>query len=117
MLSKITISGQVTKSPEKRFTQNNFAITSFEINIGTNEDIKLLKCTATGKMAEEIAEKVKSLNTIMVNGRLIIQVKEDKKNPMIEISQYLILNADSKAPEYSEIDYTDELIGEDEIPF
>ena len=32
-LAKITVSGKITKNPEKRFTQNNLAITSFVIDV------------------------------------------------------------------------------------
>ena len=32
-LAKITITGKITKAPEKRFTQNNVALTSFVISV------------------------------------------------------------------------------------
>ncbi len=116
MLNKITISGQITKAPEKRFTTNNFTITYFEINIGTQEDIKLIKCVATGKTAEEIAEKVKSLYIVALVGRLIFQEKEGKKLPMIDVNQYGIINANPESIKHSEIDYScdydEDLIGE-----
>ena len=90
MISKINISGQVSKSPEKRFTENNIAITRFEINIGTQEKVKLLECKAIGKIAEDIAGNVKLLKTVMLNGRLIFEEKKDKK--INSLDSYLIMH-------------------------
>lgn len=133
-ISKAVISGAVVKNPEKRFTTNNLAITSFTLNIGnTPEDAKFIRVVAVGKLAESLGDKVKKDSMVVVEGRLITSVYKtntgaEKKTVELEAQSVEVVGV-SSAPQTSagseavdSFDFSgdfggDELIGEDEIPF
>lgn len=68
-LAKIVVTGKVVKNPEKRFTQNNLAVTSLIIDIN-QQDETLVRVTALGNLAERVAETVSMNDTVIVDGRL-----------------------------------------------
>lgn len=68
-LAKIVVTGKVTKNPEKRFTQNNLAVTSLIVDINP-QDETLVRVTAIGNIADRIAETVSMNDTVIVDGRL-----------------------------------------------
>ena len=51
-LSKIVITGEVTRTPEKRFTDNNVAISAFSLNFGTVDEEKLVRVLSFGGLAD-----------------------------------------------------------------
>lgn len=133
-LSKIVITGKVVRNPEKRFKDNNFAITSFTINIGTDNDEKLMKVLAFGKLGETIADSVKKDQNVVVEGKLqtaTVKTETGVEKKTVEINAQGIEiigtstqqgssdEAESSATDFdfSEDESADELIGEDEIPF
>ena len=123
--------GTVVRTPEKRFTSNNIPITFFSINIGKNEEPSLLRVIAKGKLAETTADTLKKDKIVIVEGRLqSTTVKDNKGNEQkaMELdarSVEIVSEAAVAGPEYqdsfADLDVesvnTDELIGEDEIPF
>ena len=132
-LSKIVITGKVVRNPEKRFTSNNLPITSFTINIGAENEEKLVRVFAVGKLGETAASTVKKDLSIVVEGKLqTATVKTDsgveKKIVEINAQGLEVIGASTQSEsseaaesETSDFDFTeetgDELIGEDEIPF
>jgi len=134
-LSKIVITGKVVRNPEKRFTSNNLPITSFTINIGAENEEKLVKVLAMGKLAETTAETVKKGTGIVVEGRLqtaTVKTESGADKKIVEINAQGIEvigtsegsqeSSGSPASDTTDFDFTedagnDELIGEDEIPF
>jgi len=68
-LAKIVATGKVTKNPEKRFTQNNLAVTSLIVDINP-QDETLVRVTAIGAVADRIAETISMNDTVIVDGRL-----------------------------------------------
>ena len=68
-LAKIVATGKVTKNPEKRFTQNNLAVTSLIVDINP-QDETLVRVTAIGTVADRIAETISMNDTVIVDGRL-----------------------------------------------
>ena len=68
-LAKITVSGTVVKNPEKRFTQNNIAITSFVMDVNP-QDETLVRVFALGNLADKAADMLKMGDTVLVDGRL-----------------------------------------------
>lgn len=133
-LAKIVVSGTVTKSPEKRFTQNNVAITSFVMNINP-QDETVVRVMALGALAERVAETVSMGDAVIVDGRPQIEAVKsasgkDKRVVEINASAVEKLGADSSASsarpqaarsenivQFATEDLTDEPIDEDEIPF
>lgn len=133
-LSKIVITGKVVRNPEKRFTSANLPITSFTINIGSDNDEKLVRVFAFGKLGETTAESVKKDQSIVVEGKLqtaTVKTESGAEKKTVEINAQGIeiigasLSQDTSsvsATDTNDFDFTedissDELIGEDEIPF
>ncbi|MDD3418964.1 MAG: single-stranded DNA-binding protein [Candidatus Gastranaerophilales bacterium] len=131
-LAKAILQGKVTRKPEKRFSSNNVAVTTFAINISPNEDESLIRVVTLGKNAELAEQKLQQGVSVIVEGRLQTNAiktadGEDKKVVELEAQNFEILGvqtaqASSKAGEedilqLSDDDFSDDLIGEDEIPF
>lgn len=133
-ISKIVITGQVLRNPEKRFTENNLAISSFTMNFSYDNEEKVIRIFSLGKTAEKVAETVKKGQTVIVEGRLQTNsVKTDSGTD----KKYFEINAQNvelvsqgtastgaassgnKDEDFSTADEisSDDLIGEDEIPF
>jgi single-strand DNA-binding protein len=140
-ISKAVITGKVVKDPEKRFTSNNIAVTTFTINLlaTRSEGVNLVRVISWRKLAETCAETVKKGQTVIVDGRLQTNSYKDasgvdKKGIEIDANNVEILSkieAESKSkagsdeaiddippPSADDYDITpDELIDEEEIPF
>ena len=125
---KATFSGTVFRAPEKRFTQNNVAITFLTLKIDGNEDL-LVRVISMGKTAETVESMVAKNDRIVVEGRLKTGVVKDedgneKRIMELDLASFEKIGASSStdnAPKsiakFSEDDYSDDLIGTDEIPF
>jgi len=134
-LSKIVITGKVVRNPEKRFTGNNLPITSFTINLGAENEEKLVRVFAIGKLGETTANTVKKDLNVVVEGKLqtaIVKTESGVEKKIVEINAQGIevIGASSQQDDSqivesvtaSDIDFSedisaDDLIGEDEIPF
>jgi single-strand DNA-binding protein len=133
-LSKIVVTGKVVRKPEKRFTGNNLAITSFTINIGADNEEKIVRVFAVGKLAETTEATVQKGSSIIVDGRLqtnTVKTEAGVEKKIVEINaQGIELISASAAQstsgdsgiDASDFDFgedvnVDDLIGEDEIPF
>lgn len=68
-LAKIVVTGKVVKNPEKRFTQNNLAITNLIVDINP-QDETLVRVSAIGALADRAAETVQLNDTVIIDGRL-----------------------------------------------
>ena len=133
-LAKAVVTGSVYRAPEKRFTQNNVPISSFVLNIGDREEM-LLRVISKRQALDEIVSSLGKDDRVLVEGRLqITTVKNengaDRRIFEIDANAVEAISATSgsgsSAPASSneeivkfakEEEFTDELIGEDEIPF
>jgi single-stranded DNA-binding protein len=138
-LAKIVVSGKVTKSPEKRFTQNNAPITSFVMDINP-QDETIVRVVAVGNLAEKVAGELSVGDGVIVDGRPQIEVVKTtagKDKRVIEINASAVEklgaapSGASSAPssaakpaakaqnivQFADEDLMDEPIDEDEIPF
>lgn len=87
-LAKITVSGKITKNPEKRFTQNNLPVTSFVMDINP-QDETLVRVLSLGALAERSADNLKLGDTVIVDGRLQTNTAKStngKEKRIIEIN-------------------------------
>ena len=137
-LTKVVITGAVVRNPEKRFTNNNLPITTFAINIGSDNEEKIVRVFAVGKLGETAEQIVKKDLKVVVEGRLqTATVKTDSgiEKKILEINaqglEVLGVSSSSESDDSgdssvsysndfdfdSDVNATDELIGEDEIPF
>ena len=132
-LAKAVVTGSVYRTPEKRFTQNNVPISSFVLNIGDREEM-LLRVIAKRQSLDEIVSSLGKDDRVLVEGRLqITTVKNengaDRKIFEIDANAVEAISSttgsgSSQPTSNEEIvkfakeeEFTDELIGEDEIPF
>lgn len=94
--AKVTISGTVASEPEKRFTPNNHAVTSFYLSVestgnanrqGGNEPYSV-KITCWRNLAEAAVNQLHKGDSILVEGKLLMnsfQTQEGVQKKLFEI--------------------------------
>lgn len=130
-LAKAVVTGSVFRAPEKRFTQNNVPVSSFVMNIGDREEM-LIRVIVRRTGLDEIVSAISKDDRVLVEGRLqITTVKSDTgaERRIFEIDANTIEMMGAGAPvsggsssgedivKFNQEEFSDELIGEDEIPF
>ena len=131
-LAKIVVTGKVVKNPEKRFTQNNLAITSLIVDINPQEET-LVRVSAIGAIADRVADTVKMNDSVIVDGRLQMETVKttngkERKVATINASNIEKISGDSSSSQaavkkeepvvqFSTEDIAEDLIDPDEIPF
>ena len=130
-LAKAVVTGSVFRAPEKRFTQNNVPVSSFVLNIGDREEM-LIRVISKRTALDEIVSGISKNDRVLVEGRLqITTVKNENgaERRIYEIDANTIemmgagvtaapvSSSNEDIVKFSQEEFTDELIGEDEIPF
>lgn len=131
-LAKAVVTGTVFRAPEKRFTQNNVPVSAFVLNIGDREEM-LIRVIAKRTALDEIVSSISKDDRVLVEGRLqITTVKNENgaERRIYEIDANTIEMMGAASPvssgssasgedivKFSQEEFSDELIGEDEIPF
>lgn len=131
-LAKAVVTGSVFRAPEKRFTQNNVPVSSFVLNIGEREEM-LIRVVVKRTALDEVVSAISKDDRVLVEGRLqITTVKNEAgaERRIFEIDANTIEMMGAGAPisasastssedivKFSQEEFADELIGEDEIPF
>ena len=129
--AKAVVTGTVFRAPEKRFTQNNVPVSSFVLNIGDREEM-LIRVVVGRAALDEVVSGISKNDRVLVEGRLqITTVKNESgaERRIYEIDANTIEMMGGSAPassnssnsedivKFSQEEFSDELIGEDEIPF
>ncbi|MBR6098822.1 single-stranded DNA-binding protein [bacterium] len=133
-LAKAVVTGTLYRAPEKRFTQNNIAVSSFVLNIGEREEM-LIRVISRRTALDEIVSGLSKGDKVLVEGRLqtnAVKMDDGSEKRIFEIDAATIepfngggvsaasSNSDFGTEEVVKIesdDYSKELIGEEEIPF
>ena len=132
-LAKIVVTGKVVKTPEKRFTQNNLAVTSLIVDVNP-QDETLIRVTAVGNIAERVAETVSMNDSVIVDGRLqmeTVKTTNGKERKVAVITASAVekiggssASAQQETPsskdsvvQFSTEEIAEDLIDPDEIPF
>lgn len=129
-LAKAVVTGSVFRAPEKRFTQNNVPVSSFVLNIGEREEM-LIRVVVRRTALDEVVSSISKDDRVLVEGRLqITTVKNENgaERRIFEIDANTVEMMGAGAPatasssnadivKFSQDEFADELIGEDEIPF
>lgn len=129
-LAKAVLSGIVYRAPEKRFTSNNIPVASFTINID-EKDETLVRVVARGNLAELVERSISKAAKVVVEGRLqnaVVQNDDGSERKIVEIdlSSFEVVSGakpsasakeDDQIVKFSEEEFSDDLIGEEEIPF
>ena len=131
-LAKSVVTGTVYRAPEKRFTQNNVAVSAFVLNIGEREET-LIRVLSKRNALDEIVSSLTKGERVLVEGSLqTAAVKMDdgseKRIYEIDANTIEILGEGASVPanqkfgteeivKFESDDMSNELINEDEIPF
>ena len=132
-LAKAVVTGSVYRAPEKRFTQNNVPVSSFVLNIGEREEM-LLRVVVKRQALDEVVSEISQNDRVLVEGRLQINtVKSDNgsERRIFEIDANSIelmgagvqgksavgASSSEDLVKFSQEEFSNELIGEEEIPF
>ena len=133
-LPKAVVTGTIFRNPEKRFTQNNIAVSSFVLNIGEREEM-LIRVLSRRTALDEIVSNLSKGDKVLVEGRLqtaAVKMDDGTEKRIFEIDastiESLAGNGSSASSGSSNFgteeivkiesdDFSNELIGEDEIPF
>ncbi len=133
-LAKAVVTGSVYRAPEKRFTQNNVPVSSFVLNIGDREEM-LIRVISKRTALDETVSSLGKDDRVLVEGRLqittvknesgaerrIYEIDANTVEPMGAVSGSGAATASTSSNEeivkFSQEEFSDELIGEDEIPF
>ncbi len=131
-LAKSVVTGTVYRSPEKRFTQNNIAVSAFVLNIGDKDEV-LIRVVSKRQALNELIDNIEKGERVLVEGRLqttTVKMDDESEKRIYEIDANTIeklgegamITASSKfgteeIVKFESDDLSNELIGEDEIPF
>lgn len=131
-IAKAIVTGTVYRAAEKRFTQNDIAVSSFVLNIGTKDEL-LVRVISKRKNMDELVSGLEKNDKILVDGRLQIatvqagdgtekRIYEIDANTIEKIGGGVSVNSDFGTTENivsfgADDSMANELIGEEEIPF
>ena len=131
-LAKSVVTGTVFRSPEKRFTQNNVAVYSLILNIGDREET-LIRVFSSRSALESVMESIGKGDRILVEGRLQTanaKMEDGTERKIFEIDASTVekmgagssaapsaSDASGEISKFAEDEFSEELIGEEEIPF
>ena len=131
-LAKSVVTGTVYRAPEKRFTQNNIAVSAFVLNIGEREET-LIRVISRRNALDEIVSSISKGERVLVEGRLQTaavkmddgsekRIYEIDANTIEKLGEGAMAVCDSKfgteeIVKFESDDMSNELINEDEIPF
>ena len=135
-IAKAVVTGTVYRTAEKRFTQNDVAVSSFVLNIGTRDEL-LVRVISKRKNLDDLVSSLEKNAKVLVEGRLqvaTVQSGEGTERRIYEIDANAIeMMSGASADSYSNPDFNatenivsfgaddstmqNELIGEEEIPF
>jgi single-strand DNA-binding protein len=100
-LSKIVISGRVIKAPEKRFTQQNTAVTEFVVAVETSSrndapaESAPVRVLTYRDLAERCATEIRKGDLVAIDGRLQInnsQSSDGQRKRDVEIDAVAVEN-------------------------
>lgn len=130
-IAKAVVTGTIYRTPEKRFTSNDVAVSTFVMDIGEKEET-LIRVISKRTAFDELIASVSKGDKLLVEGRLQTanaKMEDGSERKIYEIEASTIEKMDgSSAPvksssnndeivKFAQEEFTDELIGEDEIPF
>lgn len=128
-IAKSVVTGTVYRAPEKRFTSNDVAISAFVLDIGEREET-LLRVLSKKNVLDGIVSNLNKGDRVLVEGRLqiaIAKMDDGSERKIYEIdantiekmdgSTIPVGNSEGEIVKFAQEEFSDELIGEDEIPF
>ncbi|MGN1125750.1 MAG: single-stranded DNA-binding protein [Candidatus Gastranaerophilaceae bacterium] len=127
-ISKAIVTGTIFRNPQTGYSSKGVSVSTFVLNIGEKEEL-LIRVLAKRTALAEIIETLSKGTRVLVEGSLqTANVKDEngKDRKIFEIDANTIELMGVASPvqdnsedivKFSESELSDELIGEDEIPF
>lgn len=131
-IAKAVVTGIIFRAPEKRFTSNDVAVSSFVLDIGEKEET-LIRIVSKKNALEGVVSTISKGDKVLVEGRLQIataKMEDGSERKIYEIDANTIEKMDGSVSvvakssanneeivKFAQEEFGDELIGEDEIPF
>ena len=129
-LAKAVVTGIVIRTPEKRFTSNDVAVTSLVLDIG-EKDESLIRIISKRTSLDEVLADINKGERILVEGRLqtanakmedgserkIFEIEASSIEKMSGSSSVVSNSSNSEIVKFGEVELEEELIDEEEIPF
>lgn len=132
-IAKAVVTGIIYRAPEKRFTSNDVAVSTFVMDIGEKEET-LMRIISKRNVLDNVVSSCNKGDKVLVEGRLQIakaKMDDGSERNIFEIDAATIEKMDGSgsnfnpAPssnneeivKFAQEEFADELIGEDEIPF
>lgn len=137
-LAKAVVTGTLYRAPEKRFTQNNVAVSAFILNIADRDEM-LVRVLSKRTSLDEIVSTLEKGDNVLVEGRLqtaAVKMDDGTEKRIYEIDANTIERmgegsgsagssgssssgkfGTDEIVKFESDDFSNELIGEDEIPF
>lgn len=131
-IAKAIVTGTVYRAPEKRFTQNNIAVSAFVLNIAERDSEEILVRVLSKRTSlDNIVSSLSKNDRVLVEGRLqtnIVKMDDGTEKRIYEIdangieamsgsSSASASNGSEEIVKFESDDMSNELINEDEIPF
>ena len=129
-IAKSVVTGTVYRAPEKRFTQNNIAVSAFVLDIGEREEM-LVRVVSRRQALDEVVDTLSKGERVLVEGRLqtaAVKMDDGSEKRIYEIDANTIEKmgegavaassssyASDDIVKFESDDFANELIGEDEI--
>ena len=131
--SKAVVTGTVYRAPEKRFTQNNIAVSGFVLDIGDKEET-LVRVLSRRQAQDELVSSLSKGDRVLVEGRLqvaVVKTDDGAERRIYEIDANTVERMGESSSsastnekygteeivKFESDDMSNELINEDEIPF
>jgi len=130
-IAKSVVTGTVYRTPEKRFTQNNIAVSDFVLDIGDREQM-FIRVVSRKTALDEVVSSITKGERVLVEGRLqtaTAKMDDGSEKKIYEIDANTIekmgegsVSSNSnygteEIVKFESDDMSNELINEDEIPF
>lgn len=132
-IAKAVITGTVFRAPEKRFTQNNIAVSAFVLNIAERDGEEILVRVISKRTSlDDLVSSLNKNDRVLVEGRLqtnVVKMDDGTEKRIYEIDANAIENISGgsvsssasygteEIVKFESDDLSNELINEDEIPF
>lgn len=128
-IAKAVVTGTIYRAPEKRFTSNDVAVSSFVLDVG-EKDETLIRVISKKSVLDNIVSSFNKGDKVLVEGRLQIanaKMEDGSERKIYEIdantiekmdgSTTISSNSNDEIVKFAQEEFVDELISEDEIPF
>ncbi len=128
-IAKAVVTGTIYRTPEKRFTSNDIAISTFVMDIGERDET-LIRIISKKNALDGVVSSFNKGDKVLVEGRLQIanaKMEDGSERKIYEIDANTIekmdgstiscSNNNDEIVKFAQEEFSDELISEDEIPF